>query len=574
MNANEPAARVCVSPAVPRLTALSIAALLFAVTATAQSPANPRNTSVALTKFVAAINHLSPEVRRHLSRGMQQYLRYASSVANTVASPATSFSTAAPHRATTSPRHTLLTAPGPGGSIQVSNRALDSSTQGYTQNTTSAAWCGDSVVIGYEDSGAFLRSDPSQAFGVPISQVGVSYSSNAGKNFTDLGFLTPGTFPANALIGDPVVTCTSPTNFQYVSILNTSPDGFNFLIGPSISFSTDAGKTWSAPQQVVSLDGNTELADKPSLAVDPTNPRRLYITYTHFSFFGCVDVELVHSTDAGKTWSAPTSINSDCGNPQILMDTGSNVAVSPGGKVYVAYESFPIPPNGASFGNHQIFFVRAPQGAASFSAPLKVADVVPGGGGVYLNGPLQANDYPQLAVDRSARPSRGTIYITWADGRNHVVPDNNAPAGAYSFADVFLAKSTTLGASFKTLGAISPTPADFRGIGRDQFLPAIAVDNNAKLAVCYYDRRNDRANLRVDRYCSVSDDQGTLWKDLQISALNWLPSANVDPLKAGAQFDISEYDGLATDFLQQARGFFGSFVIEQGSNQDVVAKKF
>ena len=100
MNVNEPATRVCVSPAVPRLTALSVTALLFAVTATAQSPANTRNTSVALTKFVAATNHLSPEVRRHLSRGMQQYLRYASSAANTVASPATSFSPATPHRAT------------------------------------------------------------------------------------------------------------------------------------------------------------------------------------------------------------------------------------------------------------------------------------------------------------------------------------------------------------------------------------------------------------------------------------------------------------------------------------------
>jgi len=212
MHVNASAASVCVSVAVNRLLpVLAIAGLLFsAATSTAQTPANTRNNAVALKKFVAAANKLSPEVRQHLSRGMQQYLRYANSVVN-AAAPTTNFATAAPHSATPASRHALLSAPGPGGSIQVSDRSLDPSTQGYTQNTSSSAWCGKSVVVGYEDSGAFLRTDPTQGFGVPISQVGVSYSTNAGKTFTDLGFLTPGTFSANALIGDPVVTCTSPT---------------------------------------------------------------------------------------------------------------------------------------------------------------------------------------------------------------------------------------------------------------------------------------------------------------------------------------------------------------------------
>ncbi len=553
---------------------LAAAAFLLAAGAQAQQTVDRSLASnkVALKKFVDATNRLSRDVRQHLSRGMQNYLRYANAIVNGTTESTTN---AAAASLLLPPKHRLLNDPGPGGTILVSDPALDPATQGYTQSTTSSAWCGNAVVVGYEDTGAFFRTDPSAVFGVANSLDGVSFSANAGKNFTDLGFLTPGTFSANILLGDPAVTCSSPTHFQYASILNTTtPDGLSPIIGPSISFSTDAGQTWSNPRQVVSLDGNTELADKPSLAVDPTNPHRMYLTYTHFSFQFCTNVEMVRSIDAGKTWSAPVSINSDCSNPHIVMNIGSNVVVSPGGKIYVVYESFPQPPAGSSFGNNAIYFARSLNEGASFSAPVKISDVVPGGDGIQLNGPIDANDFPQLAVDRTNRASRGTVYIAWPDGRNHIVPDRNAPSGTYAYSDILVAKSTNLGASFKVLGAVSPTPKDFRGIGRDQFLPAIAVDNDGEVAVCYYDRRNDRSNLRVDRYCSTSANQGKLWKDLQVSNLDWLPIPNLDPLIPGQRADISEYDGLTSEFLLHNDGFFGAFMIELSGKQHVVAAKF
>jgi hypothetical protein len=570
---------VCASSTATLLAAASLyasAALLFPRGASAQTPQSTQaNTKIALKKLVDAANNLSPEVKKHLSRGLQNYLRYANAAVNTLAAaPSANFAAPQILASPTIPSPQTGAAADP-NLIQVSNLTMDPPKEGYTQNTTSTAWCGNSVVVGYEDTGAFLRTDPKQVSGVPISQDGVSFSTNAGKTFTDLGFLNPGTFSANALIGDPAVTCTSPAHFQYVSILNTTtPDGMNFIIGPSISFSTDAGKSWSAPQQIVSLDGNTELADKPWLAVDPYNPHHLYVTFTHVSFLACTNVELVRSTDSGKTWSAPVAINSDCKNPNIVMDTGSNVVVAPGGKVYVAYESFPTPPAGTSFGKTAIYFARSLTAGASFSAPIRISDVVPGGDGVYLNGPIQANDYPQLAVDRSSGPSRGTIYITWPNGRNRIVPDTNAPSGTYAYPDIFVAKSTNLGFSFKVLGAISPTPKDFRGVGRDQFLPTIAVDNDAEVAVCYYDRRNDRSNLRVGHFCSVSANQGKTWTDIALSNLDWVPAPNLDPLNSGGRADISEYDALATEFLLHTDGFFASFITEQTGKQSVVAKKF
>ena len=431
----------------------------------------------------------------------------------------------------------------------------------------------DGSYITYEHLSKAIVKSGSVIAGQPIAVSGCS--GNCGAPHLHFQRQDGTSFYANALLGDPVVTCSSATHFQYASILNTlASDGISPLIGPSISFSTNGGKTWSEPQQVVSLDGSTEIADKPSMAVDPADPHHMYLTYTHLSALACTNIEIVRSTDGGRTWSAPTTINPDCNNPNIVMDTGSSVVVAPGGRIYVAYESFPLPSGGTSFGKTAIYVARSLDGGATFGKPVKVSDVMPGGDGVYLNGPLQANDYPQVAVDRSNHSSRGTVYITWPDGRNHVVPDRSAPSGTYAYADVFVAKSTNFGSSFKVLGAISPTPTDFRGLGRDQFLPAIAVDNDAEVAVCYYDRRNDRANLRVDRFCSISDNLGKTWKDLEVSVLNWLPTPNKDPLSGGFTHVISEYDGLTSEFLLHSDGFFGAFVIELSGNQNVVATKF
>jgi hypothetical protein len=548
------------------LSVVCVAALLFAGETQAQRNVDTR---VALKKLVDATNQLPPNVRNHLSGGMQNYLRYAAAIVSGTSAQGIR------GELSTQQERARQTSSAPGGTIQVSNPAMDFARKGFTQSTTSSAWCGNSVVVGYEDTSAFFRTNPSDQFGVPVSLDGVSFSTDAGAKFTDIGFLTPGTFSFNALLGDPVVTCSNPKHFQYASILNTTtPDGQNPIIGPSVSFSTDSGRSWSSPLQAVSVDGNTELIDKPWMAVDPTDPQRLYLTYTHIITLACVNIELVSSADGGKRWSAPTIVVADCANFGADMLTGSNVVISPGGKVYVAYEFIPVPPPGTNFVDNGIYFARSVNHGESFSRPFKIADVVPGGDGIELNGHVLVDEYPQLAVDRTNKPSRGTVYLTWPDGRDKIVPDTSAPSGTYAYPDIFVAKSTSFGESFKILGPISPTPVDFSGVGRDQFLPGVAVDRDGEVAVCYYDRRNDRANLRIDRYCSVSGNEGKSWKDLRASDLNWMPTPDLDPLDPRPGAAIGKYDALTSEFLLHSDGFFGAFEIEIGGNPNIVAKKF
>jgi len=572
MNGSGPVRSVLVCAAVALLLAASVPAQQQG-TAKGVAPGRIAANRAALKKFADAGNQLSPEVRKHLSRAMQNYLRYANAAVN-AATPFGNNSTD-----TFGPRKKKTTVWEPWTLIPVCNDALDPAAEGYTQNTSSSAWCGNSVVVGYEDSGAFLRSDPSDVFGVPVSFDGVSVSNNAGKSFDDLGFLTPGAFSANFLIGDPSVTCSSAMHFQYASILSTTtPDGLDTLIGPSVSLSTDGGKTWSAPLLVAALDaGMGQIADSPWLAVDPTNAQRMYLTYTSIDPFGCNSINVVRSSDGGKIWSTPVIVEQQCfpvdPNASQNTVTGSRITVAEDGRVYVVYEFFP----GFSQDVAQInavHFASSANHGASFGKPLRVANLVPSGTGVELNGHLQVPEYPQIAVDRSSGHSRGTIYVTYPDGRNHVVADANAASGIYAYPDIVVAKSANDGKSFSALGAVNPTPKDFTGIGRDQFLPTVAVDKDGEVAVCYYDRQNDRADLRVDRYCSISKDQGKLWSGERVSNLNWLPSLNTDPLNPGGGFAISEYDVLTADFLRRGDGFFGAFVVEISGNQNVVATRF
>lgn len=470
-------------------------------------------------------------------------------------------------------------AAGPGGVPQVSDPALDfltSIAEGFTQSETSTAWCGNSVVVGYNDSGAFMRTaavNPGAAF----SFNGISVSANGGRTYKDFGFLNPGSNAANFLEGDPVVFCSSASQFYYSSLLETSTADAQGNLSPitaiSLSSSANGGVTWGNPVVAVGKDGFSHFLDKPWSTYDPANPRQIYITYTDFDFSfssaGCPNdsrtaIELVSSADGGNSWSAPTVIDQVCG--QTLEGVqGSNVVVAPDGSVSVAYEFFP------ATGDNEIHITRSADHGGTFGPIVKVAaDVVPNGVNGVLQGLFRNNEFPQLAIDRSHGSSAGTMYIVWSDGRDNSVPD--LALSTYAYPDVFISKSTDGGLTFSKPQAVSPTAASFSGVGRDQFFPSVAVDKDGHVGVCYYDRRANPANTVIDRYCSVSVDRGRSWVEQRVSASNWLPIHGADALINPSY--MGDYDALTSDALGINGGFLGAFEIENQGNPDVFAKRF
>jgi hypothetical protein len=438
---------------------------------------------------------------------------------------------------------------------------------GFTQSETSTAWCGRNVVVAYNDSGSFLETFP--IAGIGLSFNGYSLSTDGGRTFTDQGFLNPGPSIFNFLGGDPVAVCTDENTFYQSSIFQA------FTTGVSVSKSTDGGKTFGDPVQVVGKDFAFHFIDKPWMSADPSNPKNLYVTYTDFDFSGfggpnpiCpgnvrLGIELVSSKDGGTTWSTPTVVDNGCFPNE---DQGSNVAVDGAGKVYVAWELFP-----AFLPTNEIDIAKSTNGGASFAPKSTVAIVtVVGSPFGLLQGGFRNNEFPSLAIDLS-QGGKGPLYIAWNDGRLKMIGDF---FGFYNFGDAVVSRSNNGGLSWSPPVRVNDDNSNAASSpGADHYLPGIAVDKDGSLGVCFYDRRLDSENFLIDRECANSQDGGRTWRNHRVTKESFSPSISADLLINPVY--MGDYDSVASDFLRQFSGFLGAYGDNTRGNPDVkVTKRF
>jgi len=327
-------------------------------------------------------------------------------------------------------------------------------------------------------------------------------------------------------------------------------------------------------------DAGTHLLDKDWSAVNPAKPNQIAVTYTDFDISGTVcgvgiervAIELVGSSDGGNTWSAPTVIDEVCetaSSPGVFVQ-GSQVAFSPSGAVNVAFEFFP---NLFSLGGRQILFTQAPGLGKPFGPLSLVANVIGVGDGFELQGGFRsAADLQGMAVDRSGTPSRGNLYIVWHD--TDVVDSAQDFSGIlYLYSDVWISKSSNNGATWSAPVQIDtnkePLP---NGLGTDSYFPGVAVDNSTgEIGVCWYDRRNDPLNFKIDRFCGHSVNGGASFTNVQITTQSFLPIHGADDHLN--PFYMGDYDTVASDFLKVTGGFIGAFQVvagEGGQEQDLV----
>jgi hypothetical protein len=112
----------------------------------------------------------------------------------------------------------------------------------------------------------------------------------------------------------------------------------------------------------------------------------------------------------------------------------------------------------------------------------------------------------EMAIDRSAGPARGTLYV--------ITDRNPNPADATrDQGDLYLSKSTDTGLSWST--AALPGPA----AGKTQFFPAIDVDSDGWIHIAYYQNETGSTDGGVlnagtaNVYYVVSGDGGVTWTD-------------------------------------------------------------
>lgn len=262
-----------------------------------------------------------------------------------------------------------------------------------------------------------------------------------------------------------------------------------------LSTSADGGRTLSPPVRIAG-----ELTFQARLAVAPDGI--IHITWLqgrdtgNLSLLGANPIVAVRSEDGGQTFAPPVVIS----DPERVRVGGASPGVDDQGVVTVLYEDFK--------GDRRDFEnLEGPVFEDPFA--LVVTRSTDGGqtwtrGQEFEAGLIPARRFlvylpesPSLAV-----AGNGNLYVAWADGRN-------------GDEDVFVKRSTDGTRTWSEPVRVNTNPLRD---GTAQYLPKVAVDDDGRVRVLYYDRRNDRQNVQTEVFLSSSDDGGASFTDFPVSS--------------------------------------------------------
>jgi hypothetical protein len=475
----------------------------------------------------------------------------------------------------------------------VTSTSLTSRVTGFTQSETSTAWCGTDAVVGFNDTGSIIETINNTLLGGGLSSVGYGHSTNASTNnpvFTDKGpLLAPtGAGPTGGfLIGDPVAACTSASSF-YFSNVGFSCDFVHIGGGlaceattstVTVSTSSDGGATFAPAVNVVAKDATAHLLDKDWMAIDAIN-HEFYVSYTDFDTSGAIctglfntriAIEIVSSID-GINWGSPVEVTHVCASPLDASASagvqGSQIAIGTDGAVYVAWESTDL--NGAGPTVHEIDLAKGNIGASAFVSLPKITNVNCAGdcGDGILQGSIRIAELPSLVAGQGTQS--GKLFMAWNDGDN---PQLDAGVGTYDLTDVKLTSSSDGGLTWSV-----PVKVNNTSSLTDHFQPAVASDRSGRVAVCFYDRRNDVNNFYIDRYCANSTNGGASFAaNTRETSKSFLSTVNQDlQLNAGGTVGnyLGDYDTLAADTMDSTNGFRGGYASTITGAPNVQENKF
>ncbi|MGW0765422.1 sialidase family protein [Streptomyces sp. NPDC002676] len=152
--------------------------------------------------------------------------------------------------------------------------------------------------------------------------------------------------------------------------------------------STDQGRTWSKPATVAKDTAVNEVdpnapddpakalragGDLPNVAIDP-HTGELYVAYegSDFNRGAYNSVELTHSTDGGRTWSAPTRVNTVASapafTPSISVDARGTVAIT-------YYDLRYLTPGNTTTLPTAAWLLRFPRGAENHATERRISRV-------------------------------------------------------------------------------------------------------------------------------------------------------------------------------------------------------
>jgi hypothetical protein len=312
--------------------------------------------------------------------------------------------------------------------------------------------------------------------------------------------------------------------------LSFSPNGRLHAIGLSFdndtarnavlaAFSDNGGATWSTPR-ILRFDNpravGNNFNDKETLTADPFNSSLVYATWQRIvspsemaaqqaynnaaSYFS--EAWFARSTNGGQSWEPARAIYREHG--AFTQTIGNQVEVLADGTLINGFNLIHAITNRRGTRGNNVALIHSPDKGVTWSRETIVnrllSDEVtdPDDGHDVRTGDI----LPDWAVDLGTNvATRGNVYVVWMDTRFND-PDHD---------DIVLARSTNGG---RTWGA--PVVVDRAPRGVDAFTPMVEVDSSGRVAVSYYDFRNDRpgdAVLTTDVWVTHSHDGGLTFPD-------------------------------------------------------------
>ena len=360
------------------------------------------------------------------------------------------------------------------GSLSLSLEALAGYFVAGTQSETGIAVKGSNVVVGFNQ----LNNNQDS---------GVSFSANGGATYTDNGGLPAGPSP-QFIFGDPAVTACSDGKFYYSSLASADGNFSDSRLVVSVGTFSGSSLTWTDP--ILAAFSADDFLDKEWLTCDPSTDS-LYLIYTRYvgGVSGPITeqrVEISKSTNGGASWSNPKVLERSTTETLAI----SYVATGPNGEVYTLWERG-LDDLTASTVNLE--FRRSLNGGSSYSSKVIVRTMppsfFPANVGYNRESVLEIGT---LAVDKSAGPHRGNIYVIWTEKE----------AGGDS-RDIFISTSTDRGDTWSAPVRVNDDPP-----GTDQVDPWLSVNAQGTVEAVWYDYRSWPGMNRMDVYAARSTDGG------------------------------------------------------------------
>ncbi|MCX7877652.1 MAG: T9SS type A sorting domain-containing protein [Ignavibacteria bacterium] len=267
------------------------------------------------------------------------------------------------------------------------------------------------------------------------------------------------------------------------------------------NYSTNQGLNWSNNYPILTGDQDKGFPGTDDAPLSSFYGRT-YLVWTRFA--APFPIVVSYTTNSGISWSSVTQINNSFGSNRSF---GPALSVGPDGTVYTVWAS--AQPN-SPFTEDCIGFAKSTNGGNNWIVNECAIDC----NGIRTTQlspwTIRANSFPVIDIDKTGGARNGWIYIATTN-------KNLPPAG--SDPDIVFHRSTDGGNSWSSGIRVNQDPLNN---GRNQFFPAIRVDEGGGVNIIYFDSRNQADS--VDVYLSRSTDGGNSWTDFRITSQRFKPT--------------------------------------------------